>query len=60
MTTTTKSNTRRRLMIITSDERIIEQIRTYNSPSSFETIVLESDASENELSDLPVKMKSYT
>lgn len=32
-----------RMMIITSDEKIIEQIRTTNNLSSFETFIFECD-----------------
>jgi hypothetical protein len=50
MTTASNSNPRR-LMIITSDERIIEQIRSNNSASLYETIILEH---EDDLSNVLV------
>lgn len=36
----------RRIMIITSDENIVEQIRTNNNPSSYETFILEYDEND--------------
>ncbi len=53
MTTTSNSNPRR-LMIITSDEKIIEQIRSNNSASLYETIILEPGENENDLSNVLV------
>ena len=53
MTTASSSNPRR-LMIITSDERIIEQIRSNNSASLYETIILEPGENEDELSNVLV------
>jgi hypothetical protein len=47
------------IMITTSDENIVEQVRQNNIPSSFETIILESEEENNtELSDLLVTSKS--
>jgi len=49
-------NSKQRLiMITTSDENIVEQVRKNNIPSSFETIILEPEEENNiELSDLLV------
>jgi hypothetical protein len=58
MTTTTNSN-QRHFMIITSDEKLIEQIRTNNNPLSFEAIILESGENDNELSDPSVGTKIF-
>ncbi len=58
MTTASNSNPRR-LMIITSDEKIIEQIRSNNSASLYETIILEPGENENDLSNILVKMKLF-
>ncbi len=52
--TTTPSSNPRRLMIITSDEKIIEQIRSNNSASLYETIILEPGENENDLSNVLV------
>jgi hypothetical protein len=41
-------------MIITSDEKIIEQIRSNNSASLYETIILEPGENENDLSNVLV------
>jgi len=58
MTTASNSNPRR-LMIITSDEKIIEQIRSNNSASLYETIILEPGENENNLSNILVIMKLF-
>jgi len=58
MTTTNNSN-QRRFMIITSDEKIIEQVRANNNPLSFETIIVEPVENDNELSDPSVKTKIF-
>jgi hypothetical protein len=58
MATTTNSN-QRRIMIITSDEKIIDQIRANNNPSSFETIILEPGENDNEPSDPSVGTKIF-
>lgn len=58
MTTTMNSN-QRRVMIITSDEKIIKQIQTNNSPSSYQTIVLNGEENDNELSDPLVRIKVF-
>ncbi len=58
MTTASNSNPRR-LMIITSDEKIIEQIRSNNSASLYETIILEPGENENDLSNILVIMKLF-
>jgi hypothetical protein len=54
------TNSKQRLiMIVTSDENIVEQVRQNNIPSSFETIILEPEEKNNtELSDLSVTSKS--
>jgi hypothetical protein len=58
MASATNSN-QRLIMITTSDENIVEQVRKNNIPSSFETIILESEEENNtELSDLLVTSKS--
>ncbi|CAF2910410.1 unnamed protein product [Rotaria sp. Silwood2] len=44
---TATNSTQRRIMIITSDERIIDQIRTINNPSSCETLLLECQGNNN-------------
>jgi len=53
-------NSKQRLiMITTSDENIVEQVRQNNIPSSFETVILEPGEENNtELSDLSVTSKS--
>jgi hypothetical protein len=58
MTTASNSNPRR-LRIITSDEKIIEQIRSNNSASLYETIILEPGENENDLSNILVIMKLF-
>jgi hypothetical protein len=58
MATAINSN-QRRIMIITSDERIVEQIRTNNNPSSFQTIILEPGDTNNEPSDPSVRTKIF-
>jgi hypothetical protein len=57
MASATNSN-QRLIMITTSDENIVEQVRKNNIPSSFETIILESEEENNiELCDLSVTSK---
>lgn len=56
MTTTNNSNSRR-VMIITSDENIIQQIQTNNSPSLYQAIYLDGDDHDNDLSDRSVRIE---
>ncbi len=44
----------RRIMIITADESIIDEIEKSNNATLFKQIVLESEADNNESSDQPV------
>jgi len=55
-----ETNSKQRLiMTTTSDENIVEQVRKNDIPSSFETIILESEEENNtELFDLLVTSKS--
>ncbi len=43
-------------MMVTNDERIIEQVQTTNNPSALETSILEPEVNDNELSEPSVSI----
>jgi hypothetical protein len=50
----TDNSKKRRILIITSDERMVEQLRTNFNPFSFQTIVLDPESDNDEQFDSSV------